>query len=611
MQSESGHISINTENILPIIKKWLYSEKDIFVRELVSNAADAILKLEKIALVESGVEAPAPRIQVSVDKTAKTITISDTGLGMTLDELKRYINQVAFSGVQDFVEKYQGKNDDDQVIGHFGLGFYSSFMISDRVEIETKSYQADASAVHWDSKGDGQFTITAGSRTDVGTSITMHVNEDEFLDDDKIKQLATKYCGFIRYPVFVGEEQVSDPRPAWTQNPSQLSDEDYRGFFAKVFPGSDDPLFWVHINMDFPMRVRGILYFPRLGHEMSASEGQVKLFCNQVFVEDNCKELIPEYLTLLKGVIDCADLPLNVSRSALQADASVRKISQHITKKIADKFAGMFKNKREEYEGFWEEVNPFVKYAMMRDSDFSEKMRPYLIYKMTNGKFTTLDEYASAYGERTDKKILYVNDPGTHVHFIKMLQAEGIEALVASRVLDQHFLPYLEMQSGQSLRFQRVDADISKYLSKEEVQEIVDPKDPRSTAEKIESLFKQHLANPELKIKVESLKNSSAPAVLVIDENMRRLREMSKSGFLGALSGGVKDHNVLIINRSSPAIKNLLGLAGAFNRDSDVNLMVRQIYDLAAMQQGQFDPEVMRSFIERSADLLARVGSPS
>ncbi len=369
MSAEKGQISINSKNLLPIIKKWLYAEKDIFLRELISNASDAIHKLSKLTVLgESDREQAEPEIRVEVDKPNKKIVISDTGLGMTGEEIKKYIAQVAFSGLEDYVAAYKGKGDEDQIIGHFGLGFYSSFMVAGKVEVDSLSYKKDALPAKWVCEGEEEYTLSEGSRDKVGTTITLHISEEnlELLDVFKIKEICQRYCGFLKHPLFVQGDLVNETAPLWTKSPSSLSDEDYKSFFKKLFPGTAEPLFWIHLNVDHPFHLKGILYFPKLSHELEASQGQVKLFCNQVYVEDNCKELIPEYLTLLKGVIDCPDLPLNVSRSALQADQTVKQISKHITKKVADKLTGLFKSDRAEYEKYWSDISAFVKYGMLR-----------------------------------------------------------------------------------------------------------------------------------------------------------------------------------------------------------------------------------------------------
>ncbi len=611
---ESGAISIHTENVMPIIKKWLYHERDIFIRELVSNAADALQKLEKISLVEDiKTETKEARIDINIDKPKKTITITDTGVGMTADEMKRYINQVAFSGVKDFVEKFEGKDDQDQIIGHFGLGFYSAFMVSECVEIDSLSYQDGAEAAHWQSTGDGQYEMAPSERKEVGTTITLHINEAsaDVLDVARLKQVVAKYCGFMKYDVYLQDELVSDTRPLWTQNASQLKDDDYKTFFQKVFPTAGEPLFWIHLNVDYPFKLRGILYFPKLAHELEASEGEVKLFCNQVYVEDNCKELIPEYLTLLKGVIDCPDLPLNVSRSALQVDAKVRKISQHITKKVADKLSSMYKTKREDYEKYWEDINPFVKYAMMRDSEFFDRMKEYVIYKSTDDSFVTIPEYLEKYKDQTEEKVLYVSDPHSQANFVKMIKSEGLEAIVANRVLDQHFLPYLEMQSGAKYKFQRIDADLSKMFVDSDKGSEIAGVDGKTNSEKIIDIFTKYLKDKELKVEVEALKNEHTPAVLIIDENMRRLKEMSRSGQMGAFAPNLMQSMKLVVNRENTAVKNLVSMSAISGKDQDLTMIVQQIYDLASLQQGQFDPKDMADFIERSTNLLSKLGTGS
>jgi molecular chaperone HtpG len=610
---ETGQISINTENILPIIKKWLYSEKEIFLRELVSNSVDAIHKLEKLALIGDAKGAiPEPKITVEGDKKAKTITITDTGIGMTAEEIKRYITQVAFSGVTDFVEKYKGKGDEDQIIGHFGLGFFSSFMVAEKVEIDTLSYQEGAVAAHWESNGEKEYILKPSDRKEIGTTITLHIAETEkdVLDPFNLENIARKFCSFVKYPLFLQGERINETAALWTKSPTELKEEDYKEFFQKLFPGNPEPLFWIHLNVDYPFKLRGILYFPKLSHELEASQGQVKLYCNQVYVEDNCKELIPEYLTLLKGAIDCPDLPLNVSRSALQRDATVQKISQHITKKVADKLSGMCKTERPEYERFWTDIAPFVKYAMLRDADFLDRMQDYILYKSPiTDKYYGLDEYLEQYKDKTEGKILYTSDAVAQVGYLNLLKQNGLDAVLADSMLDKHFLPYFEMRGTKKYKFQRVDADVSKHLVDESAGPgIVDPADQKTANEKIQELFKKFLNKNQVEVKVQSLKSSTMPGLLLVDENQRRLKEMTQMGAFSGMIPGLEDKSTLIINQSSPAIKNLLTLAKSFNRDEDVKLVVEQIYDLAAMQQGGLSAEAMQTFMDRSTTILAKLG---
>jgi molecular chaperone HtpG len=610
--SESGHISIHAENILPIIKRWLYSEKDIFLRELVSNAADALTKLHKLSLVGEAKDIAKPKITVDVNSEARTLTITDTGLGMTAEEIKKYINQVAFSGLTDFVEKYKDKDDANQVIGHFGLGFYSSFMIADKVEIDTLSYKPGSEAVRWSCDGSTEFELNPSERKEVGTSIIIHVSEEsnEMLNEQKIDSLLHKYCAFIRYPIEMGGKTVNEPSPLWTKNASTLKDEDYIAFFHKMFPGNPDPLFWIHLNLDYPFNLSGVLYFPKLQHELDASQGEVKLFCNQVYVADNSKELIPEYLTLLKGVIDCPDLPLNVSRSYLQTDPTVKKISEHITKKVADKLSGLAKTDRENYEKYWEDIHPFVKFGMMRDQKFFDRLIPHLIYKTTAGGYTDLPTYREKNGEKLeDKTVLYATDVTMQAGFINMLKEQGIDALVADTRVDSHFLPYVEMNSKGDYKFVRVDADVSKQLLEtESASSIVDPKDNKTATEKIKSVFESLLKRDNLSFRVENFKSANIPAMIVEDESMRRMKDFSQISGLAAFEGQLKSEQTLILNEKNPAIQNILGMSRSFGKEDDLKLLVDQVHDLAWLQQGRFTPEMMQAFIDRSSQILGKVG---
>lgn len=606
--AETGNISIHTENILPIIKKWLYSEKEIFLRELVSNAADAIAKLENINLLgEVTTEIAAPKISIAINKDAKTLSITDTGLGMTADEIKKYINQVAFSGVRDYVEKYQGKDAAQQIIGHFGLGFYSAFMVAHKVEIDTLSYQAGAKAAHWSCSGSTEFTIEDSDRKEIGTTITLHIAEDslDMLESETISSILEKYCAFIKYPIELNGIQINDPTPIWTKSPTELNDDDYKAFFQRLFPLAPEPLFWIHLNVDYPFKLRGVLYFPKLQHELDASQGQVKLFCNQVYVADNCKELVPEFLTLLKGAIDCPDLPLNVSRSYLQKDAQTQLISQHITKKVADRLTGMARTEREVYEKYWDDIHPFVKFGMMRDNKFYERMSEFLIFKTSSDQFRTLDNYLEVFGEKTDKAILYTSDPVAQSSYVQLLKDAEIEAIVANTMMDQHFLPFLEMQNRGKYKFQRVDADISKHLmSDQAASKIVDPTDNKTNSDKLAEIFNKHLSKPNLKVRVEALKSDRVPAMLLIEENTRRMSEFAK--FMPGMSsvGMPPIEQTLVVNESSPAVRNLLTLSRGINKETEVQMIANQIYDLAFLQHGKFSAEAMQSFISRSAKIL-------
>lgn len=609
---EKGNISIHTENIFPIIKRWLYSEKEIYLRELVANSTDAILKLEKLSLMgEVKTKIAEPRMTISIDKNAGTLSITDTGLGLTADEIKKYINQVAFSSVTEFVEKYQGKADEDQVIGHFGLGFYSAFMVASRVEIDSLSFQVGAAPAHWSCDGSTEFIMTPSTRQEIGTTITLHIADDskEMLEEGAVRTILQKYCAFIRYPIFLGTEQVNEPVPLWTKSPSEITEDQYKEFFQKLFPMAPEPLFWIHLNVDYPFKLKGILYFPRLQHELDASQGEVKLYSNQVYVADNPKELIPEFLTLLKGAIDCPDLPLNVSRSFLQNDPQVRTIRDHITKKVADKLSGMAKTDKSAFEKYWDDIHAFIKYGMLRDSKFYEKMVDHLIYKTANDTFVSLDEYLEKMKDKTDGKIIYATDRSMQAGYLALFKANDIDVLLAETLIDQHFLPYLEMQSSRKYQFQRIDADVLKSLVEPASQVITDTKDAKTVAEKIETLFKKHLGREKVKIRVENLKSSRMPAILMQDENMRRLKEMGRMNqFMSDLSG-FELEQTLLINPNSAAVRNLLQMANALvPQEEKIAMMVQHIYDLAYMQNGKFTPDAMQAFVERAADLLGGFG---
>lgn len=614
MTQETGHISIHAENILPIIKRWLYSEKEIFIRELVANATDAMTKLSKLAVMgEVKVSTQDPKITISIDKDKKTLTISDTGLGMTADEVKKYINQVAFSGVKDFVAKYQDKADEQQIIGHFGLGFYSAYMVASTVELDTLSYQEGAQAARWSCDGSTEFTLKEGTRTTVGTDIILHIADDslEMLEESKVRELLDRYCAFIKYPIELAGSVVNEPNPLWTKSPSTLNDKDYIDFFNKVFPYQPEPLFWIHLNMDHPFNLKGVLYFPKIRHELEASQGQVKLYCNQVFVADNCKELIPEFLTLLKGAIDCPDLPLNVSRSYLQTDPTVQKISEHIIKKVADKLAGMAKTDLDTYKKYWDDIQPFVKFGMLKDQKFYDKMIEHLIFKTASGQFLTLDQYLEANKEKTNGKVIYASDASSQAALIKMLGDESIDVVFAETFIDSHFLPYVEMRSSKKYSFQRIDADISTHLKDASAADLIDPTSNKKASETIDELFRKHLSRPNVKVKVEALKSTQVPSFLTIDEGARRLKEMMRSSPFGSTDNPWESEHTLIVNQSNPAIKRLASLSSTFTKEDDLKLVVDHIYDLAWLQQGKFDANMMKDFVARSTRILEKLGTNS
>ena len=630
MRHESGSISIHTENIFPIIKKWLYSEKDIFIRELVSNASDAISKLKKLDAIG---EAELPddnkfQIRVVVNKNDKTIKVIDNGLGMTDEEVKKYINQIAFSGAVDFLEKYKDKSDDGQIIGHFGLGFYSAFMVSERVEIDTLSYQPGAGAVKWVSEGGTEFEMSESDRSERGTTITLFLSEDglEFADEYKMRTTLEKYFSFLPYEVYLedsakaevkaedkdaekadaGEaepkkpEPLNDTQPLWLKNPKDCTEEEYKQFYTKVFHDFNEPLFWIHLNMDYPFNLKGILYFPKLKHEFETMEGQIKLFYNQVFVADNIKEVIPEFLLLLKGALDCPDLPLNVSRSFLQNDGYVKKISAHITKKVADKLTALFENERENYNKYWDDINPFVKYGCIREDKFYDRVKDILIFKSTKGGYTTLKEYLENNKEKHENKVFYVSNEKQQAQYIKMFNENGMEAVVLSTMIDNHFIQMLESKmSGVS--FSRIDADISDSMKKG------DTGIAEEDVSYLEKLFKAAVNDDKLKIQVEALNNETVPAMILLSEQSRRMQEMS------AMFGGMDmshmfpKEQTLVLNSSNKLVKAVIGMKADESKQDESKLISEHIYDLAMMSHQPLEPDAMTKFIERSNEILMKL----
>ncbi len=622
MIQEKGSISIHTENIFPIIKKWLYSEKDIFLRELVSNASDAISKLKKLAVMGEAKlpEDYKPRITVSVNKDKGTIAIMDNGIGMTDEEVKKYINQIAFSGAKDFLEKYQNKTDDQQIIGHFGLGFYSSFMVSEKVTIDTLSYQEGAQAVFWESNGDTEYAMDSSSKNEVGTTVTLYMAEDskEFLDTWKLREILKKYFAFLQYEIFLVDEcektdnkkEKEEPKPLnntsplWLKNPRDCTDEEYKHFYHEVFQDFNDPLFWIHINMDYPFNMKGIIYFPKLRHEFDTMEGKIKLFYNQVFVADNIKEVIPEFLLLLKGCLDCPDLPLNVSRSFLQNEGYVQKISAHITKKVADKLQLMFKKDRESYEKYWDDINPFVKYGCMREDKFMEKMKDYLLFKTIYDKYKTLPEYLEGVSDKDGKKVYYVNDTKQQAQYIQMFKDLNMDAVILNTMIDSHFISFMESHNSD-VRFLRVDADITGSMK--DTENVIGENEMKNLQEKLEKIFKEAIGNDKLKIQVESLKSVSTPAVILLSEESRRFKEMSRA-FGGFNSGELfPNEETIVLNEKNPIIQKITKLYDDSDKKEDVLLAANYVYDLAVLSHRQMEPEMMLRFVERSNQLLARM----
>ena len=628
IQKENGSVSIDAQNIMPVIKKWLYSDKDIFLRETVSNACDAITKFRMLHPESE----EAMTVTVSVDKEKKTIRISDTGIGMTADEVRRYINQVAFSGAAEFMKQFEDKPEEKgDIIGHFGLGFYSVFMVSEKVEIETLSCEEGAEPVSWVSADGMDYEISEGSRTAHGTDIILHITEDEkeFLDTWRVREVLNRYCGYMAYPVMledanakpvekdvpVGDEknedgtpktekvlempkpqQINDTAPLWLKKPADCTDEEYKSFYHKVFTDFDDPLFWIHLNVDYPFNLKGILYFPKLKNDFGTHEGQIKLFAGQVFVADNIKEVIPEFLMLLKGVIDCPDLPLNVSRSFLQNDGYVKKISAHITKKVADKLNGLMNTEREAYEGYWDDIAPFVKYGAIRDSKFHDMIKGAILLKKTDGKYETIDEYKAANFDKTDKKIYYTNDEKRQAASVKLYTDRGIEVAVMNTLIDGNFMSFMEYQGSEEDRitFARVDADIDGL--KEESDEGKD-----LDAEKLQALFRGALGKDGLEVKLESLGDPEMTAMVTEDEQMRRYKEMSR---IYGQDFPIPDSYTLVLNRRNETVQ---ALAARDPEDEETKMLCCQVYDLARMAAQPLEAEEITAFLERSRKILNRV----
>ena len=662
--AKSGSLSINSENIFPIIKKWLYSDHDIFYRELVSNGCDAITKLKKLALMgeyeePDGVEY---KVSVTVNPKEKTIQVSDNGLGMTEDEVEEYINQIAFSGAQDFLNKYKDKANEDQIIGHFGLGFYSAFMVADRVTIDTLSYKADARAVHWESEGGTEYEMTDGDKTEAGTTITLYLNDDstEFANEYRAREVLEKYCAFMPVEIYVVDETaepqydtiekdeltdkdtvietiveeakteekenedgtketvevsparekykilrrpepINDSHPLWNKHPNECTEEEYKEFYRKVFMDFKEPLFWIHLNMDYPFNLKGILYFPKINMEYESIEGKIKLYNNQVFIADNIKEVIPEFLMLLKGVIDCPDLPLNVSRSALQNDGFVKKISDYITKKVADKLSGMCKTDRENYEKYWDDINPFIKFGCLKDEKFAEKMNDYIIFKNLDGKYLTLKDCLEANKEKGhENQVFYVTDEKEQSQYINMFREAGLDAVILPNAIDSPFISHME-QKNEKVKFLRIDADVNETFKEKEEDDEAAKEQAQKDAESLSEIFKKALGNDKLEVKVEKLKNESVASMITVSEESRRMADMMK---MYSMYGGGADmfpvSETLVLNANNQLVKFVLNHKDGENTGK----ICEQLYDLAKLAHGSLSPERMTKFIARSGEIM-------
>ena len=680
---KKGNLSINSENIFPIIKKWLYSDHDIFVRELISNATDAITKLKKLSLAGEFTkpEGDEYKINVEVSPKQKLIRFIDNGIGMTEEEVEKYINQIAFSGAVDFIEKYKDKTNEEQIIGHFGLGFYSAFMVADKVSIDTLSYKEGAKPIHWVSDGGLEFEMGEGNRASRGTAITLYLNDNchEFANEFRVREILNKYCSFMPVEIFLKDidaeeateiiekdellesdtviETIIEPakteekekedgtkelveiepakekikikkrpvalndiHPLWTKHPNECSDEEYIEFYRKVFMDYKEPLFWIHLNMDYPFNLKGILYFPKINTEYDSIEGTIKLYNNQVFIADNIKEVIPEFLLLLKGVIDSADIPLNVSRSALQNDGSVRKISEYIAKKVADKLSGMCKTERDKYEKYWDDIAPFIKYGYLKDEKFAKKVEDYILFKNINDKYLTLSELIdeSKNSEETlenssdetqenaeEKKevektqIFYVNDVKEQSQYVNIFKSAGKDAVVLPHSIDVPFISTLEMKRD-NVKFLRIDSDMTDDMRSEEVAE-----DTKASYDKLSEKVKTALHNDRLKVSVQLLKSDEISSVITISEESRRMQEMMKQyGMMGmdpSMFGG--EGETLVLTANHPLVKELL----ENNHEDLFDMICEQFYDLASISHSPLSPERMSTFIKRSNELMLKL----
>lgn len=619
MTSQQGNISIHAQNIMPIIKRWLYSDKDIFIREMVSNGCDAITKQK---MLSPGAEEDW-RVTVTLDAEKGELCFSDNGIGMTADEVEKYINQVAFSGAEEFLKNYEG-DEKGGIIGHFGLGFYSAFMVADRVTIETLSGAEGAAPVKWTSEDGMAFTMEDGSRTQRGTDVILHISEEEkdFLQEYRVREVLKRYCGFMATPVYFdvvrkeepakegqegeeaaeskepkGPELINDTPALWLKAPKDCTDEEYKKFYRDVFHTFEDPLFYVHLNVDYPFNLKGILYFPKLTNDFGTREGEIKLFSGQVFVADNIKEVIPEFLMLLKGVIDCPDLPLNVSRSFLQNDGYVKKLSAYITRKVADKLTGLFNTERDSYQKYWDDIHPFVKYGCMRDSKFFDQVKDTLLYKTTKGEYLTLNEYLSKNeGKLGGKKVIYTNDPTRQSASVAMYDAEGIDVAVMDALIDLNFLSFMEYSAGvEGLTFARVDAD-SQTFQKEMSEE--EKKQSEEDEKKLADVLHKATGKEDLAVKLASLKDESLPAMLTQEEQGRRFSEMSR---IYGQDFKLPETHTLVLNAANPVVKGLLNAEG---NEETRSLIAAQLYDLARMSTRPLEKEEVTAFLARSNKLL-------
>ena len=632
---EQGSISIHTENIFPIIKKALYSERDIFLRELISNSVDAISKFKMVSFSgEPSGEILEPSISVTVDREKKQITVTDTGIGMTADEVKKYINQVAFSSAEEFIQKYSSNtgNSDQQIIGHFGLGFYSAFMVAGQVEIDTLSYQTGAQAVHWSCDGSTTFTLDDSDRTAIGTTITLTLQEDaaEFLESSEVKRIIRNYCDFMPVPISLNGEVVNKQKALWDQSPKAVSKEDYLEFYRYLYPFQEDPLFWIHLNTDYPFIIKGILYFPKIKADIDPNKGQIKLFCNHVFVSDNCEDVIPRFLLPLRGAIDSTDIPLNVSRSFLQGDRKVRKIQEYIAKKVGDYLNQLYTDSREEFLRCWQDISLFMKFGSMNSDKFYQQVKEILVYPTSAdpasnpegtsefGDYTTLQTYLERNKERHENRVFYTSDPVAQSTYINLHKSQDLEVITLDSPIDSHYVHFLEREFSE-VKFTRVDSEIDdRLISDQSKTEIVDPKTNKTRTDQLQEIFRRALNKPQLAIRVETLKaddaTSAPPAMILLPETARRMQEMA--ALMQQTNAAFPEDHILLINSAHPLIQNLLDLeqgsiltaTGQRSQSAETgDLICNHVYDLALLAQKSFDANSMKTFLERSNQLLTRL----
>ncbi|AYR10216.1 GHKL domain protein [Leptospira borgpetersenii serovar Hardjo-bovis str. Sponselee] len=597
-----GRISVETENIFPIIKKWLYSEKDIFIRELVSNSSDAITKLKKIAFSEEFEGGTDYRIDLEFNQEKRILTIEDNGIGMSSEEVQKYINQIAFSSAEEFVKKFQGEGAKPEIIGHFGLGFYSCFMVSTKVVVETKSYKKGSTGVIWESESGTEFSLRSSDKTARGTKITLYLDGDsgEYLDQWKLKELVRKYCDFLPVPIYVKNEQANKQTPLWSEAPSSVTKEKYEEFYNYLFPFSGEPLFHVHLNVDYPFRLQGILYFPKLKHELDVNQSGIKLYCNHVFVSDDANDLVPKFLTVLKGTIDIPDLPLNVSRSYLQSDPLVKKISAHIVKKIADRLNEEFKKSEEEFRKNWDEISIFVKYGMLTDDKFYDAAKDLVFFKTSNGEIVRLEDYWNKNKEKNNGKIFYALE--TSSVYMDLLKSQGLEAILIDSRIDSHFIQFLESKNPD-MKFQRADSELADgVVDREHSSSIVDSNN-KTEADRIKEFFDKILKRDGLEIKAEPLKAEGVTAVVLLPEHLRRLSEMGMTGSQNPLDL-LKNHT-LVINTRSVLVKNILGMSS-----TKAGKLARTVYDMALLSSKIFGEAEFSEYLKRTTETLEELSAP-